>query len=50
MAPKRKIAVLGQMRWLGDLLEEQYLHIGQYAVSQGVDYLLTYGHRTDTIG
>lgn len=49
-APKRKIAILGQMRELGNLLEEQYRSIGKYAANCGVDYLITYGNRTDKIG
>jgi UDP-N-acetylmuramoyl-tripeptide--D-alanyl-D-alanine ligase len=46
----RKIAIIGQMRELGDLREEEYRKVGEYVYQQEVDILITYGFRTDDIG
>ncbi|WP_081415934.1 YheC/YheD family protein [Peribacillus kribbensis] len=50
IGPARKVAILGQMRELGNLLLEQYQKVGKYLVEQGIDHLITYGYRADTIG
>ncbi|MEK4229081.1 YheC/YheD family protein [Solibacillus sp. FSL H8-0538] len=47
---KRKIAIIGQMRELGDLREEEYRKVGAYIYEQGIDLLITYGFRTEEIG
>ncbi len=46
----RKIAIIGQMRELGDLREEEYRKVGEYVCKQKIDILITYGFRTDEIG
>ncbi len=46
----RKIAIIGQMRELGDLREEEYRKVGEYVCQQEIDILITYGFRTDDIG
>ncbi|MCG7334419.1 YheC/YheD family protein [Sporosarcina sp. ACRSM] len=46
----RKIAIIGQMRELGDLREEEYRKVGEYVYQQEIDILITYGFRTDDIG
>ncbi|MBS2967850.1 YheC/YheD family protein [Metabacillus sp. KIGAM252] len=46
----RKIAIIGQMRELGELQTEQYKKVGQYLAKQKIDRVITYGYKTDTIG
>lgn len=46
----RKIAIIGQMRELGDLREKEYRKVGRYIQQQDIDCLITYGFRTDEIG
>lgn len=46
----RKIAVIGQMRELGELREAEYRKVGNYVQEQGIDVLITYGFRTEEIG
>ena len=46
----RKIAIIGQMRELGDLREEEYRKVGEYVCEQEIDLLITYGFRTEEIG
>ncbi|MDQ0215843.1 UDP-N-acetylmuramoyl-tripeptide--D-alanyl-D-alanine ligase [Oikeobacillus pervagus] len=46
----RKIAIIGQMRELGDLREEEYRKVGDYVCEAKLDVLITYGFRTDEIG
>ncbi|HEY2421187.1 MAG TPA: YheC/YheD family protein [Neobacillus sp.] len=50
IGPKRKVAILGQMRELGDLQREQYKNIGEYLVKHGIDIVITYGYGTNLIG
>ncbi|MFJ8260371.1 YheC/YheD family protein [Rummeliibacillus sp. NPDC094406] len=50
IAKKRKIAIIGQMRELGDLREEEYRKVGDYIYEQGIDILITYGFRTEEMG
>jgi UDP-N-acetylmuramoyl-tripeptide--D-alanyl-D-alanine ligase len=50
IAPKRKIAILGQMRELGDLRDEQYQKVGKILVEQEINVIITYGFRVDAIG
>ncbi|WP_391206839.1 YheC/YheD family protein [Psychrobacillus sp. L4] len=45
----RKIAIIGQMRELGDLREQEYRKVGEYVHEKGIDLLITYGFRTDEI-
>lgn len=47
---KRRVAIIGQMRELGDLREEEYRKLGEFIVEQGIDLLITYGFRTEEIG
>ena len=47
---RRKIAIIGQMRELGDLREEEYKKLGAYICEKKIDVLITYGYRTDEIG
>lgn len=47
---KRKIAIIGQMRELGDLREAEYKKLGAYIAEQKIDVLITYGFRTEEIG
>ncbi|MGE6260165.1 YheC/YheD family protein [Heyndrickxia sporothermodurans] len=47
---KRKIAIIGQMRELGDLREEEYRKVGEYVHEKEIDLLITYGFRADEIG
>lgn len=47
---KRKIAIIGQMRELGDLREEEYRKVGEYIYEQNIHILITYGFRTEEIG
>ena len=49
IAKNRKIAIIGQMRELGDLREEEYRKLGAYIQQQGIDVLVTYGFRTEDI-
>ena len=46
----RNIAIIGQMRELGDLREQEYRKVGDYVYEQGIDVLITYGYRTEEIG
>ena len=46
----RKIAIIGQMRELGDLREEEYRKVGNYLVEKQIDLLFTYGFKTEEIG
>ncbi len=46
----RKIAIIGQMRELGELREEEYRKVGDYIQEKGIDVLVTYGVRTEEIG
>ncbi|MFB7156436.1 YheC/YheD family protein [Lysinibacillus sp. NPDC056232] len=50
IAKKRKIAIIGQMRELGDLREEEYLKLGEYIYEQDIDLFITYGFRTEEMG
>lgn len=50
IAPARTIAVLGQMRELGELRDEQYRKMGEYLAAQKIDRIITYGYRADAIG
>ncbi|MBW8351979.1 YheC/YheD family protein [Bacillus sp. IITD106] len=45
----RTIAIIGQMRELGDLREAEYRKVGEYVTNKKIDYLITYGFRTDEI-
>ncbi|MBS4206948.1 YheC/YheD family protein [Bacillus sp. FJAT-50079] len=47
---QRKIAIIGQMRELGDLREMEYRKVGDYAHEKEIDLLITYGFRTEEIG
>ncbi|WP_017753914.1 YheC/YheD family protein [Calidifontibacillus oryziterrae] len=47
---ERKIAILGQMRELGNLQMEQYKKIGEYVSNKGIDIVITYGYKADEIG
>lgn len=49
-AKKRTIAIIGQMRELGDLREAEYEKLGAYIAEQKIDVLITYGFRTEEIG
>ncbi|WML39222.1 YheC/YheD family protein [Neobacillus sp. OS1-2] len=46
----RKIAIIGQMRELGDLREEEYRKVGEYVVDKEIDIFITYGFRTEEMG
>lgn len=50
ISKKRKIAIIGQMRELGDLREEEYRKLGEYIADKKIDVLITYGFRTEEIG
>lgn len=50
LAKHRKIAIIGQMRELGDIREREYRKVGDYIQQQGIDLLITYGFRTEEIG
>ncbi|MFF5997079.1 YheC/YheD family protein [Lysinibacillus sp. KU-BSD001] len=50
ISKKRTIAIIGQMRELGDLREEQYRQLGAYIHEKNIDVLITYGFRTEDIG
>ena len=50
ISKKRKIAIIGQMRELGDLREEEYRKLGEYIADKEIDILITYGFRTEEIG
>ena len=47
---KRKVAIIGQMRELGNLREEEYRKVGDYIAEQKIDLLITYGFRAEEIG
>ncbi|GGA33037.1 YheC/YheD family protein [Psychrobacillus lasiicapitis] len=47
---QRKIAIIGQMRELGELREEEYRKVGDYVYEKDIDILITYGFRTEEIG
>ncbi|MBI6862191.1 MULTISPECIES: YheC/YheD family protein [Lysinibacillus] len=47
IAKKRKVAIIGQMRELGVLREEEYRKVGEYIYKVGIDEFITYGFRTD---
>ncbi|MFA1736370.1 YheC/YheD family protein [Lysinibacillus fusiformis] len=47
IAKKRKVAIIGQMRELGVLREEEYRKVGEYIYEVGIDEFITYGFRTD---
>jgi len=46
----RKLAIIGQMRELGELREKSYERLGNYLFESDVDILITYGFRTEEIG
>ncbi len=50
IAKKRKVAIIGQMRELGDLREEEYRKVGEYVYEQDIDLFITYGFRTEEMG
>lgn len=50
IAKQRKIAIIGQMRELGDLREEEYRKLGAYISDKKIDQLITYGFRTEEMG
>lgn len=50
ISKRRKIAIIGQMRELGDLREEEYRKLGEYIADKKIDVLITYGFRTEEIG
>ncbi|MCH7322329.1 YheC/YheD family protein [Solibacillus sp. MA9] len=50
IAKGRKVAIIGQMRELGDLREEEYRKLGAYIGDKKIDQLITYGFRTEEIG
>ncbi|MFF2177736.1 YheC/YheD family protein [Lysinibacillus sp. NPDC058147] len=50
IANKRKIAIIGQMRELGELREEEYRKLGEYIYEQDIDLFITYGFRTEEMG
>ncbi len=50
IAKKRKIAIIGQMRELGDLREEEYRKLGEFIYEQDIDLFITYGFRTEEMG
>ena len=45
----RKIAIIGQMRELGELRKEEYRKVGDYIQEKGIDVLVTYGAQTEEI-
>ena len=45
----RKIAIIGQMRELGELWKEEYRKVGDYTQEKGIDVLVTYGAQTEEI-
>ncbi len=47
IATNRKVAIIGQMRELGVLREEEYRKVGEYVHEIGIDEFITYGFRTD---
>lgn len=47
IAKNRKVAIIGQMRELGVLREEEYRKVGEYIYEVGIDEFITYGFRTD---
>jgi len=47
IAKERKVAIIGQMRELGVLREEEYRKVGEYIYEVGIDEFITYGFRTD---
>ncbi|MEY2365976.1 YheC/YheD family protein [Lysinibacillus capsici] len=47
IATNRKVAIIGQMRELGILREEEYRKVGEYVYEIGIDEFITYGFRTD---
>lgn len=50
IAKQRKVAIIGQMRELGNLREEEYRKLGEYIYEQDIDLFITYGFRTEEIG
>ncbi|MET4560264.1 UDP-N-acetylmuramoyl-tripeptide--D-alanyl-D-alanine ligase [Lysinibacillus parviboronicapiens] len=50
IAKNRKIAIIGQMRELGDLREQEYRKVGEYICEQEIEILITYGFRTEEMG
>ena len=50
IAKHRKVAIIGQMRELGDLREAEYEKVGQYVKKLGIDLFITYGFRTEEMG
>lgn len=50
IAKQRKVAIIGQMRELGDLREDEYRKVGEYILEQEIDLLITYGFRTEEMG
>ncbi|GLC89300.1 YheC/YheD family protein [Lysinibacillus piscis] len=50
IAKGRKVAIIGQMRELGDLREAEYRKVGEYVVENDIDIFITYGFRTEEMG
>ncbi|MEO4054640.1 YheC/YheD family protein [Solibacillus sp. CAU 1738] len=47
ISKRRKVAIIGQMRELGDLREAEYKKVGEYVTEQNIDLFITYGFRTE---
>ncbi len=48
-ASGRRIAVLGEMRELGDLSASEHARVGRHAAASGIDVLVTVGAATDPL-
>lgn len=47
---QRKIAVIGEIRALGNLREAEYRKIGEFVYDKKIDLFITYGDQTETMG
>ncbi|WNS75840.1 YheC/YheD family protein [Bacillus sp. DTU_2020_1000418_1_SI_GHA_SEK_038] len=47
---QRRIAVIGEIRALGELREAEYRKIGEYIHEKNIDLFITYGNQTDVMG
>jgi UDP-N-acetylmuramoyl-tripeptide--D-alanyl-D-alanine ligase len=47
--PKKRIAILGDMLELGEWAKDSHFNLGKFAITQGIDYIITIGEHGKSI-